>query len=173
MKKIILTMLVVMGSKWFFPVSLVAGTMSGMSVICYYNHCKRDMSKGDLPASQFQVMVRLPSKRDQVVPVLLTDLTKFIEKNPDASLHMIGNEGITDDQSWEYVVQSQVSENQIIEAHQLDDVRIDVKYRTSGLSVQPLSSKVVSSGILFSALPFGAISVWLVWFLARVARNKL
>ncbi|MFZ6781189.1 hypothetical protein ACO0LD_30510 [Undibacterium sp. Ji83W] len=173
MKKFFLSMLVTIGASWFFPVSFIVGTTLSMNAICHYNHCTRDMERGDSIAPQFQVMVRLPSKDNQVFPVLFTSLKKFSEKNPDASFHVIIDEGKTVDQSWEFSVQSQTNEYQIIEARQLDDVRIDVKYRASNLSVEPLTSKVMSSGVLFSSIPFGLIFAWLVCFFARGIRGRM
>ena len=172
MKKFFLSLLVIIGASWFSPVSFIVGTTLSINAICYYHQCTRDMTRGDSIEPQFQVMVRLPSKDNQVSPVLFTSLKKFIEKNPDASLHMIVNEGKTVDQSWGFSVQSQTNEYQIIEARQLDDVRIDVKYRASNLSVEPLTSKVMSSGVLFSSIPFGLIFAWLVCFFARQTRER-
>ena len=171
MKKIILALLIAAGSKWFYPVSLIVGTELGMSVICHYNHCGRNMSKGDAPDPMFQVMMRLPSENNRVVPVLLSDLRKFTEKNPDASPTLIASKGETDDQSWEYVVSSQGAGQQVIEARYLDSVRINVEYRVSGSSIEPLKSDVMGVGIGLLGIIIGVVFTWMVALFARHARK--
>jgi hypothetical protein len=173
MKKIGLVLLIAAGSKWFYPVSLVAGTLLGMSAICHYNHCTRDMSKGDNPDPMFHVMMRLPSENNRVVPVLLSDVSEFTKKNPGASLSLTASEGKTEDQSWEYAVVSQGAGQQVIEARHLDSARIDVKYRVSGSSLEPLTSNVMGAGIGFLGLIIGLVITWMVASSARYAKRSL
>ena len=172
MKNFILALLVVLGSKWFAPVVFVTSTVAVMKIACHQNRCERDISPGDLLPPMFHVMVRLPTKGNQVESVLLADVNKYIEKNPDATLLLPVAKAVTADGSWEYSAGSEKAGLQIIEAHTLEGARIDVRYRATHHSAQPLSLKVVSPGILFVSIPIAGAFTWVFLLFAGRVRRK-
>ncbi|MDQ1832763.1 hypothetical protein [Massilia scottii] len=172
MRKFLLTLLVILGSKWFAPVIFVTSTIAAMKLVCHQNNCERAIPQGDLLPPMFKVMVRLPTKGNQIKPVLLTDLKDFIDNNPDLTLQLPAEEGVTNDGSWEYSAREEKQGFQIIEAHSIEGARIDVRYRASHQSVQPLRLKVVSQGILFISMPLAGAFTWLFVMFIRRTQKK-
>lgn len=173
MKKISIFLLTAFGSSWFLPVSFFIGTRSGMEAICWHQHCARDMAVGDAPDRLFSVMVRLPSDRNKVISVLLEELQRFLENNPDATLEMLADKGEADGGWWEYSVEFKDADRQIIHASYVDGNSISVKYQTEGHSIEPLSSKVMNSGYTFASAPFGVLVAMLIKFFSRRLSIKL
>lgn len=173
MKKFLLILCTVLASKWLMPVVFVSSTFTAMEIGCRLLQCEREISPGNPSPRMFQVMVMLPTKGDRIESVLLTDLIQYIEKNPDLTLLMPLEKSATSDGSWQYSAIVDKVGAQIIEAHATDGPRIDVRYRAFHQSVQPLSLKVVSQGILFVSIPIAGIVTWLFSLLARRVRRRL
>lgn len=172
MKKLLLILLTVLASKWFAPIVFLTSTVAAMKIACVLQQCEREISPGDPSPPMFRVMVRLPTDGDRIKSVLLADLTQFIEKNPDSTLLLPLEKTVTNGGSWEYSAVTEKAGVQIIEAHTTDGARIDVRYRAFQHSVQPLSLKVVSQGILFVSIPIAGVLTSLFGVLARGVRRK-
>ena len=99
-----IVVLTVLGSVWFEPISLAAGTYLGVSGICAVQKCTRDLASGDTPPAMFHVMVRSGQAPDVVTPVLLRDLGDYLAANPNQSLRLYGARGTSKDGQWEYSV---------------------------------------------------------------------
>lgn len=172
MKKILLATIGLLGSIWFTPVIFVTSTFATMKIICNQNQCERDISSGSSFPKMFYVLVRLPVD-NKIESVLLADLNEFISKNPNSSLQLPFDKGVTNDESWEYSVIHEKSGYQLIEAHSSEGARIEVSYRASGQSVQPLSLKVLSQGVLFFAILISGVFTFLLLVKVRRMSKKI
>ena len=158
-------------SAWFYLVSVPVGGYVALKMVCVYDKCTRDIKSGDQPSDLFEIMVRVPSKNNEVTPVLLADLQAFLSKHLDATFIMLESQGSSE--GWSYEVTMDDDGRQLISATKTEGNKVSVKYMTKEKSFEPLSSTTISPGHLFSAMILGLFFAWLIRIISRAIYERL
>lgn len=162
--------LAMLASAWFLPVNFLIGTYFGLSATCAVQRCAWNQDSGGSPPIHFYVMVRGEGQSEEVVAVLLRDLSDHMSKNPTHSLRLNRVDGISKYGGWKYTVTSEGAGYQVIEARYQDAASISESYRVADGVVQPLSSEIENASYIFTSYPVGIL---LAWVIRRVARRRL
>lgn len=173
MKKIFLFIFFVIGSSWFIPVSCTTGVFSGMRILADMK--ARDMRQGEALYSNFYVLAKLPNN-NEIYQVIYSELDKFRAKNPKATFMLNSKMGEIENElgSWKFSVEESTANTQDIKVYfKGDNVSSESVYKASGFSVEPLFSKVMTPGHMFSAIPYAIALSVLLFFLGRTLYSWL
>lgn len=171
MKRYISALIFCMASKWFYFVSFPVGGYAILRMACKHSECNRDIVSGDQPSDLFEIMVRVPSKNNEVTPVLLADLQAFLNKHLDATFIMLESQGSSE--GWSYEVAAGDDGRQLISATKTEGNKVSVKYIATEERFEPLSSTTISPGHLFSAMTLGLFFAWLTHIVFSILYKKL
>ncbi|MEF9388675.1 hypothetical protein V4890_24085 [Ralstonia solanacearum species complex bacterium KE056] len=169
-KKVAIVCLAVLASAWFVPVNFLIGTYFGLSATCAVQRCTWNRGSGDPPPIHFYVMVRGDGESEEVVGVLLRDLSDHMSKNPNHSLRLNRVSGISKYGGWQYKVTSEGPDYQVIEANYQDAASISESYKVTDGIVQPLSSQIETVSYMFASIPAGILFARLI---RRMAKRRL
>jgi len=160
-----------MASTWFYLFSLPVGGYVSLKMACAYSECTRDVANGDQPSDLFEIMVRVPSKNNEVTPVLLADLQAFLSKHLDATFIMLESQGSSE--GWSYEVTAGDDGRQLISATKTEGNKVSVNYIATEKNLEPLSSTTISPGHLFSAMTLGLLFAWLIRTISSALYKRL
>lgn len=158
-------------SAWFYLVSVPVGGYVALKMVCVYDKCTRDIKSGDQPSDLFEIMVRVPSKNNEVTPVLLADLQVFLSKHLDATFIMLESQGLSE--GWSYEVAAGDDGRQLISATKTEGNKVSVKYIATEKNLEPLSSTTISPGHIFSAMALGLFFAWLIRTISSALYTRL
>ncbi|MHA6824548.1 hypothetical protein ACQUKI_23835 [Ralstonia pseudosolanacearum] len=169
-KKMAIVCLTVLASAWFLPVNFLIGTYLGLSATCAVQRCMWNRASGNPPPIHFYVMVRGEGGSEEVIGVLLRDLSDHMSKHPNHSLRLNRVRGISKYGGWKYKVTSEGPGYQVIEANYQDAASISESYRVADGVVQPLSSQIENVSYMFTSIPVGILFAWLI---RRMAKRRI
>ena len=172
----------ILGSVWFFPVSCTTGSFVGNQIVAAAD--ARDVGKGDKVHRLFRVVAEPGEKGasfrvlhwDEIQPYLAqggarpapTPLS-FRMSAASGSMHESGSK-------FEYrVLEDSGSEQliELVEAYDDGDNTIWSRYRATGNSIAPVSSRMFYFGYMFSAMFYAFIGALVLHVIGRLLRRRL
>jgi hypothetical protein len=163
------TAIVVLSSGWFFLASCTTGMIVGLPLAAKLD--ARDAASGDTMHSQFSVVIESATGEEPFGAVHLRALERLEDYSGNYLLSRPNGSFETEDSEYTFEVLEETDAGQVIEvveAYKDGDNTIWSRYRATGSSLTPISSRMMYFGYGFAAFPYAFGFAFVLYMIGRV-----